>query len=201
MIIPMKDLGEDVILVEKGEYKCHACNTIIAQYRKFDSASNPSQNKSNSQVEETQSVATMESDGASTKILEVDNSSQPATIPANSKSGFVSIESLLGMPAYDSDAMLVGNIKEIGLRRSSRGKMEINFKVSKNQKTSDNEPVEVSWNRISKIGDIILLGETTDEIQSQDNAGGQKMHGKCPFCSYVNEADAVYCADCGKKIG
>ena len=104
------------------------------------------------------------------------------------------------MPAYDCDAMLVGNIKEIGLRRSSSGKMEINFKVSKNQKTSDNEPVEVSWNSISKIGDIILLGETTDEIQSQNN-GGQKMHGKCPFCSYVNEADAVYCADCGKKIG
>lgn len=198
---PNEDLGEDVILVEKGEYKCHACNTIIAQYRKFDSASNPSQNKSNPQVEETQSVASTESDEAPTKILEVDNNSQPVMVPANTKSGFVSIESLLGMPAYDCDAMLVGSIKEIGLRRSTRGKMEINFKVSKDQKTSDNEPVEVSWNSISKIGDIILLGETTDEIQSQDNTGAQKVRGKCPSCSYVNEADAVYCADCGKKIG
>jgi phage FluMu protein Com len=27
------------------------------------------------------------------------------------------------------------------------------------------------------------------------------VRGKCPSCSYVNEADAVYCADCGKKIG
>lgn len=198
---PNEDLGEDVILVEKGEYKCHACNTIIAQYRKFDSASNPSQNKSNSKVEETQSVASMESDEASTKTLEVDNNSQPVMVPANSKSGFVSIESLLGMPAYDCDAMLVGSIKEIGLRRSTRGKMEINFKVTKDQKTNDNEPVEVSWNSISKIGDIILLGETTDEIQSQDNTGAEIVRGRCPSCSYVNEADAVYCADCGKKIG
>ncbi|MDQ5869876.1 MAG: hypothetical protein M3530_09150 [Thermoproteota archaeon] len=198
---PNEDLGEDVILVEKGEYKCHACNTIIAQYRKFDSASKPSQNESNSQIEEPQSVASLESDKVSTKVLEVDNNSQPVMVHGNSKNGFVSIESLLGMPAYDCDAMLVGSIREIGLRRSTRGKMEINFKVSKGQETSDHEPVEVSWNSISKIGDIILLGETTDQIQSQDNTGAEKVLGRCTSCSYVNETDAVYCADCGKKIG
>ncbi len=198
---PNEDLGEDVILAEKGEYKCHACNTIIAQYRKFDSSSNPSQNESISQIAESQSAASLESNKVLTKVLEVDNNSQSVMTNANSKNGFVSIESLLGMPAYDCDAMLVGNIREIGLRRSTRGKMEINFKVSKVQKTNESEPVEVSWNSISKIGDIILLGETTDQIQSQDNTGAEKVRGRCPHCSFVNETDAVYCADCGKKIG
>ena len=33
---PNEDLGENIILIEKGEYKCKNCNYIIAQYRKFD---------------------------------------------------------------------------------------------------------------------------------------------------------------------
>ena len=31
-----EELGEDIILFEKGEYKCRTCNNIIALYRKFN---------------------------------------------------------------------------------------------------------------------------------------------------------------------
>ena len=33
---PNEKIVEDVILLEKGEYKCIICNNIIAQYRKFN---------------------------------------------------------------------------------------------------------------------------------------------------------------------
>jgi DNA-directed RNA polymerase subunit RPC12/RpoP len=33
---PNEEITEDVILLEKGEYKCIICNNIIAQYRKFN---------------------------------------------------------------------------------------------------------------------------------------------------------------------
>jgi len=33
---PNEELGEDVILIEKGEYKCRVCNNVIALYRKFN---------------------------------------------------------------------------------------------------------------------------------------------------------------------
>jgi DNA-directed RNA polymerase subunit RPC12/RpoP len=33
---PNEELAENVILIEKGEYKCSTCNNIIAQYRKFN---------------------------------------------------------------------------------------------------------------------------------------------------------------------
>lgn len=33
--IPNEEIAENVILVEKGEYKCRGCDNIIAQYRKF----------------------------------------------------------------------------------------------------------------------------------------------------------------------
>jgi hypothetical protein len=33
---PNEGLGEDVILIEKGEYRCRTCNNLIALYRKFN---------------------------------------------------------------------------------------------------------------------------------------------------------------------
>ena len=33
---PNEELGEDVILIEEGEYRCRACNHLIALYRKFN---------------------------------------------------------------------------------------------------------------------------------------------------------------------
>lgn len=33
---PNEELGQGVILVEKGEYKCKNCENIIAMYRKFN---------------------------------------------------------------------------------------------------------------------------------------------------------------------
>ena len=33
---PNEELGQGVILVEKGEYKCRECGNVIAFYRKFN---------------------------------------------------------------------------------------------------------------------------------------------------------------------
>ena len=33
---PNEELGQGVILVEKGEYKCRDCSSVIAFYRKFN---------------------------------------------------------------------------------------------------------------------------------------------------------------------
>jgi hypothetical protein len=33
---PNEELGEGVILIEKGEYRCRMCNNIIALYRRFN---------------------------------------------------------------------------------------------------------------------------------------------------------------------
>jgi late competence protein required for DNA uptake (superfamily II DNA/RNA helicase) len=33
--VPNEEVAENVILIEKGEYKCRNCNNTIAQYRKF----------------------------------------------------------------------------------------------------------------------------------------------------------------------
>ena len=39
---PNEDVGEGVVLIEKGEYKCSVCNAVLSQYRKFNNeASTP----------------------------------------------------------------------------------------------------------------------------------------------------------------
>lgn len=181
---PNEDLGEGVTLFEKGEYKCNTCKSIIAQYRKFDAPeeSGPKESKS------TEISSTSET--PDTKIEKISkttiNPHSSALIPQN---GFISIQSLVGMPAYDCDAMLIGNVQEIGLKRTSKGKVEINLKIPKK---SNNQSVEVNWKNISKIGDIILLENSEYSQPSQE--------GKCSYCDFQNENDAVFCSECGKKI-
>src|SRR3546814_12515878 len=96
----------------------------------------------------------------------------------NTQNDFISIQSLVGMPAYDWDAMLIGNVQEIGLKRTSKGKMEINLKIPKK---SNNQNVEVAWKNISKIGDIILLENSESSEPSQ--------LGKCSYCSYYRSEE------------
>src|SRR5919199_5926436 len=46
---PNEQLGEGVTLIEKGEYVCKTCNSVLAQYRKFDT---PGANSESSMVED-----------------------------------------------------------------------------------------------------------------------------------------------------
>jgi sporulation protein YlmC with PRC-barrel domain len=158
---PNEDLGEGVTLFEKGEYKCRACDGTIAQYRKFSA---PAQQAQPARVE-----------------------SSPAQIAAfqttTADEGFISIQQLVGMVAYDSEAMLVGRVQEVGLKRSG-GTARISVRIA-----SDSGQKEVAWDGISKIGDIVLL-----------KPAGAGSAGKCPSCGYQNEASALFCEDCGAKL-
>lgn len=162
---PNEDLGEGVTLTEKGEYKCRACNSTIAQYRKFNA---PAQAP---QVAPKQDIAPVQPQAIT-----------PAPAAVIAKEDFVAINQLVGMAAYDSEAMLVGKIQEVGLKRSGgRATIAVRIAIDGGQK-------EVSWEGISKIGDIILL-KTTEE-----------QAGKCPSCGYQNEAGAAFCEECGAKL-
>jgi sporulation protein YlmC with PRC-barrel domain len=163
---PNEEVGEGVTLIEKGEYKCKICNSTIAQYRKFDTA----------QSEQQLGPTVQEVPGA----VESESAQQDsAAVSANDS--YVAIQSLLGMSAYDSEAMLLGTVKDIGLRRAG-GSARITIKVGEK---------EVPWDGISKIGDIVLL----------KNPGQTKSSGgKCLSCGYQNEADSVFCAECGNRL-
>jgi sporulation protein YlmC with PRC-barrel domain len=221
---PNEQLGEGVTLIEKGEYKCKTCNSILAQYRKFDtSAANsksatvedkavskvksPSINNNDAVSSDDLSRQSKDADLTSTSIVNTtinDASSITKTTPLTAQLGFVPIQSLVGMPAYDSDAILVGRVKEIGLRRSSEGQVQISIKISKDMnnnisESSFNQSDEVMWSDISKIGDVVLLATTATKMRTtNDNQPSNKR--KCTSCGYQNEEDAIFCEECGNKL-
>ena len=132
---------------------------------------------------------------------------------------FHPIHSLIGMPAYDSEAILIGKVQEIGLRRptTSSGNTQISIKIirddSNKNDTSDNldsnnvttaSTIEILWNEISKIGDIVLLsrGPANSRTENAVDSTSTRIHGseKCSSCGYQNEKDAIFCEECGKKL-
>src|ERR671921_1820603 len=172
---PNEELGEDVILIEKGEYKCSSCNNIIAQYRKFNTpATQTNVNTTNT----SKQIGTSEDNrhdqpSSSSSIASQQQQISPASSGNISMSnilpktptfepkggGFTSIQSLVGMPAFNSEAMLIGRVIEIGLRRLQGKNMQITIKIANednegnnNNSSSNNQPIEVSWDNISKIG-------------------------------------------------
>ncbi|MEM2140651.1 MAG: zinc-ribbon domain-containing protein [Nitrososphaera sp.] len=159
---PNEDLGEGVTLVEKGEYKCKTCSATIAQYRKFEAPGQQAPAKAQPKAAEKLAPA-------------------QSTVPT--AEGFVAIDQLVGMSAYDSEAMLVGKVEKIGLHRVG-GNAQISLKIASESGTKD-----VDWNGISKIGDIILL-----------SSAGKAVAAKCASCGYQNEAGALFCEECGSKL-
>jgi sporulation protein YlmC with PRC-barrel domain len=225
---PNEQLGEGVTLIEKGEYKCKTCNSILAQYRKFDTpvASSTSSTVKENVVSKVESPSIRDNDAVSsggfpqqsktadlapTSIVNTqisddgDASSNTKATLLTTQLGFVPIQSLVGMPTYDSEAILVGTVKEIGLRRSSEGQVKISVRISKgminniSESSSHNQTDEVMWDDISKIGDVVLLATTTKKMRTT-NGDQPPNKRKCTSCGYQNEEDALFCEECGNKL-
>ena len=139
------------------------------------------------------------------------------------KSTYVHIEKIIGMSTYDNNAHLIGKVQEIGLRKLLDGNVEFSFKI----KNSNNEIKEIEWNKISKIGDIIILvdqnlqsnenksrssgsihnvssGNSNTDINSSSSSSSSstaKLDSKtCRNCKYNNEPESIFCEECGKKL-
>ena len=178
---PNEDLGENIILKEKGEYKCKTCDYIIAQYRKFDESKKEEieegggkreveqeQDRVNEVLEtENRNESKSENKSKSSKpINQIENNNDDKVIP-DVKSTYVHIEKIIGMSTYDNNAHLIGKVQEIGLRKLLDGNVEFSFKI----KNSNNEVKEIEWNKISKIGDIIILADQNSQSNENKSRG------------------------------
>ena len=183
---PNEDLGENIILKEKGEYKCKTCDYIIAQYRKFDESKKeeieeggggrevePENDRVNEVIEiENRNESKSENKSKSSKpINQIENNNDDKAIP-DVKSTYVHIEKIIGMSTYDNNAHLIGKVQEIGLRKLLDGNVEFSFKI----KNSNNEIKEIEWNKISKIGDIIILADQNSQSNEIKSRGSGSIH-------------------------
>ena len=199
---PNEDLGEGVILEEKGEYKCKKCNSTIAQYRKFRSPQNEKIVQDDSSSDKHQEVSQQISSTKPEDAARVSEHREIGSIQKVHKAlvtgDFLPIHSLIDMPAYDSEAMLIGNIKEIGLRRLENGRVDVSIMVNNQIRDKEAKPSEILWSKISKIGDIVLINENGSNVEASSHDGS--MLAKCKACGYTNEEGSMYCEECGSKL-
>lgn len=137
---PNEIVAENLVLLEKGQYICTTCGSILAEYRNF------------SKPDEAASV------GAAIPVTNTNvTTPQPAQSfeiqekPKTTATGVKTFSSITGLGVYDTEARKVGIVKEMGIQPDQSS---IVLVVTRN----DGTDVTVKWDNIRKIGEIVLLG-------------------------------------------
>ena len=169
---PNEIVAENLILLEKGQYICTTCGSILAEYRNF---SKPDQNAAvgiaKPDFEFSQNIA------ATTSVAQ-----QPSYQTTSTSSGVKGFGSITGLIVYDTEARKVGVVKEIGIQPDQSS---IVLVITRN----DGTDVTIKWDEIRKIGEIVLLG-------GQLSDSGLK----CIKCGYANSQGSKFCESCGNKL-
>lgn len=172
---PNELVAENLMLLEKGQYVCTNCGSVLAEYRSF---SKPNENAE---------VGLAKPQSLASQILgesppEYTPSQQTHSQTGSSPSGVTTFNSITGLAVYDSEARRIGVVKQIGIQSGQPG---IVLVVTKN----DGSDVVIKWEEIKKIGEVVLLGSQVSDSSS-----------KCSGCGLDNKPDAKFCESCGKKI-
>lgn len=168
---PNEIVAENLVLLEKGQYICITCGSILAEYRNFSK----------------------QDEGVAVGLAKPELSAQSMFVPPSSElqesyqttsttSTVKSFSSITGLVVYDSEARKIGVVKEIGIQP---GQSSIILIVTKN----DGSDASIKWDEIRKIGEVVLLG-------GQITEGGLK----CSKCGNLNNQGSKFCESCGNKL-
>ena len=195
---PNEEVAENLLLVERGQYICTTCGSPIAEYREFkkpdelgevgnakpietqteiaQEALNEVQQQSDDQYHAFDDFMTPEQTHGSQTDANYDN-------PTDSTFNAIS-----GMSVFDENAKQIGIAKQVGVNSNNQVILII----------SDNEgnDLSINWERIKKVGEIILLG---DSSAATTNVSAQQGL-RCPSCNFDNKSDSKFCESCGTKI-
>lgn len=160
---PNEVVAENLVLLEKGQYVCTTCGSILAEYRNF------------SKQDEAASVGaaipvTNTNVAPPAQNFELQN--QPKT------SSVKTFSSIAGLVVYDLEARRVGVVKEMGIQPDQSSVVLV---ITKN----DGTDVTIKWDEIRKIGEIVLLGGSLGENNlkcskcSYTNSQGSKFCESC----------------------
>ncbi len=186
---PNEEVAENLILAERGQYICTICGSPIAEYREFKKQ-NELGDVGNAkpiemQTEIGQEVMNEVQQQSDDQYHEFDNFGEtvPEVDPVDTTFNAIS-----GMSVFDENAKQIGIAKQVGVDSNNQVILVV----------SDNEgnDVSINWNRIKKVGEIILLG---DSSITTTNASVQQGL-RCPSCNFDNNPDSKFCESCGTKI-
>jgi len=191
---PNEEVAENLILVERGQYLCTICGSPIAEYREFkkpnELAEAGNANPVEPQTEIGQEVMNETQQQSDDQYHTFDDFTETASetnmsnIVHTDESTFNAIS---GMSVFDENAKQIGIAKQVGVDSNN----QVILVVSDN----DGNDVSINWQRIKKVGEIVLLGDssTIDVASTQQGL-------RCSSCNFDNKPDSKFCESCGTKI-
>lgn len=176
---PNEEVAENLILVEKGQYLCDACSGTIAEYREFKKQDEAVEIGSAKQLqpEQQEQVETQIEPQTDTAVKPQAEVTQPSST--------TSISSIEGRIVFDENANMVGKAKQVG----TDANQSIMLLITK----KDGTEASVPWDKIRKIGEVILLG-------SPESAQLPNPPGTCDSCGFVNKEGSKFCEECGDEL-
>ena len=186
---PNEEVAENLILAERGQYLCTTCGSPIAEYREFKKPNELAEvgnaNPVAPQTEIGQEVMNEVQQQSDDQYHEFDNFGEttPEVDPVDTTFNAIS-----GMSVFDENAKQIGIAKQVGVDSNN----QVILVISDN----DSNDISINWNRIKKVGEIILLGDSSTATTSTPTQQGLR----CPSCNFDNKPDSKFCESCGTKI-
>ena len=186
---PNEEVAENLVLAERGQYICKACNASIAEYREFKkpneegeigSAKPLDANTTTAPTVEVTTAPTVEVTTAPT----VEVTTAP-TVEVTQPGSTASVSSIEGRTVIDENANKVGIAKQVGIDANTQSMVLV---ITKNDGTEGSIP----WTSIKKVGEVVLLGKPEETAATQP--------GKCSECGFINKDGSKFCEECGTKI-
>ena len=185
---PNEEVAENLILAERGQYLCITCGSPIAEYREFqkpnESVEVGNANPIEAQTEIGQEVVNEAQQESDDQYHTFDDFKE--TVPETSTVD-ATFNAISGMSVFDENAKQIGIAKQVCVDSNNRVILVI----------SDNEgnDVSINWERIKKVGEIILLGDSSATMSVSAQQGL-----RCPSCNFDNKPNSKFCESCGTKI-
>ena len=186
---PNEEVAENLILAERGQYLCTTCGSPIAEYREFKKPdelgeignAKPIETEPNI-AQEALSEIQQQSDGQSHTFDDfMENTPETNSVDST-------FNAISGMSVFDENAKRIGIAKQVGVGSNN----QVILVISDN----DGNDISINWNRIKKVGEIILLGDSSITTTSTSTQQGLR----CPSCNFDNKPDSKFCESCGTKI-
>ena len=196
---PNEQVADNLILVERGQYLCIECGSPIAEYREFQK-SDESSDIGNAKPSEMSAEVFQElnddqedSEGIMNEIISentklIENANESLGDDLESADVDSTFSAITGKIVFDENAKQIGVAKQVGVN----SKNEVVLVMTDNYGNDKS----VDWQKIKKIGEIVLLGNTVTERENIPAPDGLR----CSNCNFDNKSDAKFCENCGSKV-
>ena len=184
---PNEQVSENLFLAERGQYLCTTCDSSLAEYREF---------KKSDELNDAGLAQPLDAKEAIIKEVTSDTQQQVdglfdelgSTKQQDPQTTVSTFSAIPGMSVFDENAKKIGIAKQVGVDSDNTVILVM----------TDNEgnDVSISWQRIKKVGEIILLGDSASTTSNTPTQQGSR----CSSCNCDNKPDSKFCESCGTAI-